>query len=199
MTAVSTIEFSRVLALAERLGIPAAAVMRRAVGAYVASFRPPMENAMNDSKTSNTLQGDLLNGQWSSKPSRRGDGQHIRLKSLGDEQLVAVPGMADFSGGGPAGAYCQDCSHFASEIAVQTGIDAIERTRNGCVLYSRRMGQAGPSPRRDIRLCRSCKYFEEAADASPRCFIVDMAGMSYRLGSMPEDPRGWLREKHNGI
>ena len=154
---------------------------------------------MNDSKTSNTLQGDLLSGQWSSKPSRRGDGQHIRLKSLGDEQLVAVPGMADFSGGGPAGTYCQDCSHFASKIAVQTGIDAIERTRNGCALWSRRTGHAASSPRRDVRLCRSCKYFEKPTDASPRCFIIDMAGMSYRLESMPEDLPGWLREKHNGI
>ena len=81
------------------------------------------------SKTSNGLQGDLLSGEWLSEPPRRGGGQHIRLKPLGDDQRVAIPGMADFSGGGPAGTYCRDCNHFADEIAVQTGINTIEKTR----------------------------------------------------------------------
>jgi hypothetical protein len=121
--------------------------------------------------------------------------EHIRLKPLGDDQRVAVPGMADFSGGGPAGTYCRDCDHFADAIAVQTGIDAIERTRAGCAMWAQEMAHAAPSPRRDIRLCRSCKHFAEAADASPRCFIIDFAGMSYRLDSMPEDLRGWLLQK----
>ena len=35
------VEFARVAALADRLGIPAAAVLRRAVAAYVAKFAPP--------------------------------------------------------------------------------------------------------------------------------------------------------------
>jgi hypothetical protein len=157
-----------------------------------------MEIAMTNStrpKTLNGLQGDLLSGEWLNQPPRRGAGQHIRLKPLGDDQRVAVPGMADFSGGGPAGTYCRDCNHFADEIAVQTSIDAIERTRSGCVVWARRMGHAAPSPRRDIRLCHSCKHFEQPADASPRCFVVDMAGMSHRLDSMPEDLRGWLLQK----
>ena len=51
------------------------------------------------SKKSNGLQGDLLNGEWLSAAPKRGSGQHIRLKLLGDDQRVAVPGMADFSGG----------------------------------------------------------------------------------------------------
>jgi hypothetical protein len=157
-----------------------------------------MENAMSNrthSKTSSGLQGDLLSGQWLSKAPKRGDGQHIELKPLGDDQRVAIRGMADFSGGGPAGTYCRDCNHFADEIAVQTGIDATERTRAGCVLWARKMAHAAPSARRDIRLCRSCKHFEEAADASPRCFIIDRAGMSYRLDSMPDDLKGWLLQK----
>ena len=105
--------------------------------------------------------------------------------------------MADFSGGGPAGTYCRDCNHFADEIAVQTGINTIEKTRSGCVIWAQKMAHAAPSPRRDIRLCRSCKHFEKAADASPRCFIIDRAGVSDRLDSMPEDLKGWLLQKRD--
>jgi hypothetical protein len=157
-----------------------------------------MENRMTnrtDSKNPNGLQGDLFNTQWTSKAPKRGDGQHIRLKSSGDDQLVVVPGMAHFSGGGPASTYCQGCNHFADEIAVQTGVDAIERARFGCVLWAQRQAHAAPSPRRDIRLCPSCKHFEQAANASSRCFIIDLAGMSYRLDGMPEDLKGWLLQK----
>jgi hypothetical protein len=145
-------------------------------------------------KTSNGQQGDLLSGQWLSKPPPRGSGKHIRLKPLSDATQIAVPGMADFSGGGPAGTYCWDCTHFANEIAVQTGVDAIERTRAGCAIWARRMAHAAPSPRRDIRLCRSCKHFD-AADGSPRLFVIDMAGKTHRLESMPENLRLWLRAR----
>ena len=103
--------------------------------------------------------------------------------------------MADFSGEGPAGTYCWDCSHFADKIAIQTGIKTIEKTRFGCVIWAQRMAHAAPSPRRDIRLCPSCKHFEKAANASPRCFVIDSAGTSYRLGSVPEDLRGWLLQR----
>jgi hypothetical protein len=157
-----------------------------------------MEDAMTSStrpKTLNGLQGDLLSGEWLSQPPRRGAGEHIRLTPLGDDQRVAVPGMADFCGEGPAGTYCRDCNHFSDEIAVLTCIDTIERARSGCVIWARRMGHAAPSARRDIRLCRSCKHFEKAADATPRCFIIDSAGTSYRLDSMPEDLKGWLLQK----
>jgi hypothetical protein len=37
---LTVVEHIRVVALAERLGIPAAAVLRRAVAAYVAKFAP---------------------------------------------------------------------------------------------------------------------------------------------------------------
>ena len=37
---LNTAEFIRVVGLADRLGIPAAAVLRRAVAAYVAKFPP---------------------------------------------------------------------------------------------------------------------------------------------------------------
>jgi hypothetical protein len=141
------------------------------------------------------VQGDLLNGEWLSQPARRGSGQHIRLKLQGDDQRVAVPGMADFSGEGPANTYCRDCNHFADKIAVQTGINTIEKARAGCVIWAQKMGHAAPSPRRDIRLCPSCKHFEEPADATPRCFIIDSAGMRHRLDSMPEDLRAWLLQK----
>jgi hypothetical protein len=156
-----------------------------------------MEDTMTNStrpRTSNGLQGDLLSGEWRSESPRRGSGQHIRLKSPGGERVV-IPGMADFCGGGPAGTYCRDCNHFADEIAVQTEINAIEKTRAGCAIWAQRMAHAAPSPRRDIRLCPSCKHFEKAANASPRCFIIDRAGVSYRLESMPEDLRGWLLQK----
>ena len=149
------------------------------------------------SKKSNGLQGDLLSGEWQSCVPKRGTGEHIRLTPLGDDQRVAVAGMADFSGGGPAGMYCQNCNHFAHKIAVQTCVNTIEKTRFGCVIWAQRMAHATPSPRRDIRLCCSCKHFEKAPDASPRCFIIDSAGASYRLGSMPEDLKRWLLQKHN--
>src|SRR5262245_29053049 len=98
-----------------------------------------MEDVMiNDSrsKTSNGRQGDLLSGEWLSKAPRRGGGRHIQLNPLGDDRGTAVPGMADFSGGGPAGTYCRDCHHFADEIAVQTGINAIERAREVCATWA---------------------------------------------------------------
>ena len=148
-----------------------------------------------DSKKSNGLQGDLLSGEWRSQPPRRGTGDHIRLTPLGDDQRIPVPGMADFSGEGPAGTYCRDCVHFADEIAVQTGINTIEKTRFGCMIWAQSMGHAAPSPRRDIRLCPSCKHFEKAPDASPRCFIIDSAGTSYKFDSMPEDLKGWLLQQ----
>jgi hypothetical protein len=144
-------------------------------------------------KTPRGLQGDLLSGQWLSGSPKRGGGQQIRLKLLGDDQRLAVPGMADFSGEGPAGTYCRDCNYFADKIAVQTGINT--KTRAGCVIWAQRMAHAAPSPRRDIRLCPSCKHFEQAADTLPRCFIIDRAGMSHRLESMPEDLRVWLLQK----
>jgi hypothetical protein len=45
-------EFFKVVALAERLGIPAAAVMRRALAAYVAKFPPqhPQPDGERDDK-----------------------------------------------------------------------------------------------------------------------------------------------------
>ena len=41
---LTAVEHIRVVALAERLGIPAAAVLRRALAAYVAKFRPNFLN-----------------------------------------------------------------------------------------------------------------------------------------------------------
>jgi len=159
-----------------------------------------MENAMTsstNSKTSNGLQGDLLSGEWQRGAPKRGSGVHIRLTPGGDNQRVVVPGMADFSGEGPAGTYCRDCSHFAEKIAVQTGINTIEKTQFGCVIWAQRMAHAAPSPRRDIRLCPSCKHFEQPANALPRRFIIDIAGISHRVDRMPEDPKAWLRQKHH--
>jgi hypothetical protein len=158
-----------------------------------------MENAMTsstNSKKSNGLQGDLLSGEWQSDAPKRGTGEHIQLTPPGNDQRVVVPGMADFSGEGPANTYCRDCNHFADKIAVRTGINTIEKTRFGCVIWAQKMAHAAPSPRRDIRLCRSCKHFEKPADASPRCFIIDSAGTRYRPDSMPDDLKGWLLQKH---
>src|SRR5262249_5786653 len=102
--------------------------------------------------------------------------------------------MADFAGEGPANSYCRDCRHLVDEIAVETGINAIERKRSVCVVWAQRMGHAAPSARRDIRLCASCKNFERPADASPRCCIIDTAGKIYRLDHMPENVREWLND-----
>jgi hypothetical protein len=96
--------------------------------------------------------------------------------------------MADFSDGGPPGTSCRDCNHFADEIAVRTGINAIERARAGCAIWAQKMAHAAPSPRRDIRLCRSCKHFEQASGVSSRCFIVDAAGVMYRIDSQKQGP-----------
>ena len=160
---LTAVEHIRVIALAERLGIPAAAVLRQAVAAYVAKFLPQpdgeRDNQQRSTTTSNGLQGDLL------------------------------------CAGGPAGTYCRDCNHFADEIAVQTGNNTIEKTRFGCMIWAQSMGHAAPSPRRDIRLCPSCKHFQKAPDASPQCFIIDRAGASERIDGMPEDLQGWLLQK----
>jgi hypothetical protein len=146
------------------------------------------------SKKPNALQGDLLSGHWQSEAPRRGSGRHIKLTSLEGER-EAVPGMASFRGDGPSGTCCRDCDHFADDIAVQTGINSIERTRSGCVLWAQRMAHAARSPRRDIRLCASCKHFEKAANAPPRCAVIDRAGVSVRLTTMPEDLPRWLRTR----
>jgi hypothetical protein len=47
---LTAVEFTRVVALAERLRIPAAAVLRRAVAAYVAKFTPqdPQPDGVRD-------------------------------------------------------------------------------------------------------------------------------------------------------
>ena len=49
---LTAVEHIRVVALAERLGIPAAAVLRRAVAAYLAKFSPSIPNPMEDAMTS---------------------------------------------------------------------------------------------------------------------------------------------------
>jgi hypothetical protein len=48
---LSEVEVIRVVALAERLGIPAAAVLRRAIAAYVKKFRSTA-NLIEDAMTS---------------------------------------------------------------------------------------------------------------------------------------------------
>ena len=69
----------------------------------------------------------------------------------------------------------------------------VPSARPGCVIW---LGMhAVPSPRCDIRLYPSCKHFEKAANATPRCFIIDRGGVSDRLDSMPEDLKGWLLQK----
>jgi len=93
----------------------------------------------------------------------------------------------------------KDCGHLANEIAVQASIDTIERTRAACKIWAMKMGHAAPSPRREIRLCASCKHFEKAANASHRCFIIDAAGVTHRLDSMPKDVKGWLLQMENGM
>jgi hypothetical protein len=108
-------------------------------------------------KTLSGLQGDLLSGEWLSRAPRRGSGRHIRLKSP-DGERVAILGMADFCGGGPAGTYCRDCNHFADEIAVQTGINTIEKTRSGCMIWVRKMASLGGRRLETGRILAQVRY-----------------------------------------
>jgi hypothetical protein len=117
-------------------------------------------------ENSKPRQGDLFTGEFNANPPKRGNGYHIKLTAK-EAEPTAVPGMADFAGGGPPNTYCRNCVHFGEEIAVQTGINTIERTRRGCAIWSRRMGRAAPSPRRDIRLCRSLRALRAGRRIAP--------------------------------
>ena len=139
-------------------------------------------------KCGTAKQRDLLTGEWSAKPPRRGGGSHVRLKPLGGEKS-AVPGMASFAGEGPRGTYCGQCRYFG-DIAVQCTTDNIEKNPAGCVVYSHLMGHAGAVPRRSIKQCDSCKYFT-AAGKEVRRYIVDQAGRIYRIDKYPDNLRGW--------
>ena len=123
------------------------------------------------------FQGDLFTGKWEAKPPERGSGSHIRLRSLNCEKLI-VPGMASYAGEGPAGKYCKDCDHFG-EVAVQHALDKPEKNCAGCSIYAQYMGHAAAVPRRDIRFCAACKYFQPADEADRR-FVVDQAGVRHR-------------------
>jgi hypothetical protein len=77
---------------------------------------------------------------------------------MGDDQRVAVPGKADFSGGGPARTYCRDCNHLADKIAVQTGINTIEKTRSGCMTWVRKMASLGGRRLETGRILAQVRY-----------------------------------------
>jgi hypothetical protein len=51
------------------------------------------------------------------------------------------------------------------------------KTLFGCELWARTMHRP-PFTSRDLRLCPSCKYFHKPTDATPRCFVIDSAGIS---------------------
>jgi hypothetical protein len=136
----------------------------------------------------NALQRDLLTGEWESTPPKRGNGSHVRLKTLDGEKLV-VPGMASYAGEGPAGKYCKDCGHFG-EVAVQCTPNATEVNPAGCAIYAQHMRHAAPTGRRDIRVCAACKYFV-AADEASRRFIIDQVGAIHRIENFPADLRSW--------
>src|SRR5262245_9236359 len=94
---LTDVDCVRVVALAARLGVAPPPVMVGAVAAYVARAPLQCHQRMEDAMTKrrqpeplNALQGDLLSGQWSSKPLRRGGGKHIPLKPLTDASQVAV-------------------------------------------------------------------------------------------------------------
>jgi hypothetical protein len=140
-------------------------------------------------------QGDLFSKEWQTEPSKRGDGSHVRLKSVDGEKPV-MPGMASYAGEGPAGTYCRDCAHFG-EVVVQTGVDDVEINRTGCAIYAQRMGHAAPTTRRDIRLFPACKHFV-AGDESKRHFIIDRAGVVHRVEKFPPDLPKWRATDSSG-
>ena len=57
----TAVECIRIVALAERLGIPAAAVMRRAVAAYVARFPPQCPQRLGKRRRSTSDQDQVAN------------------------------------------------------------------------------------------------------------------------------------------
>jgi hypothetical protein len=134
------------------------------------------------------FQGDLLTGEWRAEPPKRGNGSHVRLKSL-DVEKTAVPGMASYAGEGPANKYCKDCVFFG-KVAVQRGVDDVEINRTGCVIYAQRMGHAAPTTKRDIRLSPACRHFV-AGDDSRRQFIVDRAGAVHPVNKFPANLPRW--------
>ncbi len=140
------------------------------------------------------LQGDLFTGKWEAKAPKRGNGSHVRLKRL-DGEKPAVPGMASYTGEGPAGTYCKDCAYFG-EIAVQVTPNAVEKNPAGCAIYTQHMGHAAPTRRRDISLCASCRFFENA-DEPMRRIIVDQAGEIHRVEKIPENLRRWQAPKQD--
>ena len=66
---LTPVELTRIVALAKRLGIPAAAVMRRAVAAYVTKFQPQCPQRLGKQRRSISDQDQVA------KAPRPGGGQ----------------------------------------------------------------------------------------------------------------------------
>ena len=67
---LTAVEFIRLVALAERLGIPAAAVMRRAIAAYLAKFPPqyPQPDGGRDDQPHSLQDSERASRRFAQRP-----------------------------------------------------------------------------------------------------------------------------------
>ena len=117
-------------------------------------------------------QGDLLTGEFSVKPPKRGKGDHVVLKDGAGRKPI---GMAYFPGTGPERTYCRECIHcqdlpvwrngrYESEASSrEDGPRRVEREscKLAATLFDHVVQRGG------IGNNRSCKYFEGRGHEEP--------------------------------
>ena len=106
------------------------------------------------------MQRDLLTGELVLKPPRRGNGRHIKLKTVEGERPRTL-GMASWEGSGPEGKYCRDCANYGSVTIKRPDGKTIDKLEGACLQYARRTGRL-PVGQKNISLCRSCDLFQQA-------------------------------------
>jgi hypothetical protein len=116
-------------------------------------------------------QGDLFKGEFDARPTRRGNGRHLRLTREEGEPVKAI-GMAHFPGTGPEGTHCHECRH-CQDIDVFPGgryrkpkhpsgpdnVPPIRTKREACMKAAQLFD--GIVQRGGIGFNRSCRHFEE--------------------------------------
>lgn len=120
------------------------------------------------------MQRDLFTGELVTKPIKRGNGRHIKLKSVPGEK-PHVAGMASWAGTGPEGKYCRDCDFFGTIKVRNQRDEATAEMIDGCALYAKRMGHL-PMVKKNISACNSCDQFKPAVELV-RIWLIDHTGM----------------------
>lgn len=117
---------------------------------------------------------DMFTGEVVTKPSKRGNGSHVKLKPVGIEKPV-VPGMASYAGEGPQGKRCEDCRWFGRvTVRRPDGDSTHEEADEACVRAAQLLGRV-PAMRTHIKLCAACKFFT-AAKPKPRVYHIHKDG-----------------------